>query len=134
MAMFSVDRGRIMENLYVRDILVARHIQFAVSMSPTFKALKDGKLDSLRPFTNRGVVFTKGRFGDAMLEVLGVDRLPILMRSSRLATLIMIKAHEEDHQANSLDALARSRRSAWIVRGRSLAKLICKSAIYACVT
>ena len=62
-----------------------------------------------------------------MLEVLGVDRLPILMRSSRLATLIMIKAHEEDHWANPLDALARSRRYAWIVRGRSLAKLICKS-------
>ena len=126
-ALFLMDRGMISNSLSVDDIYVAKKIQFAVSMPLTFDALESGKLDSLRPFVKHGIVYTRGRLGNEMLRVLGIECLPILMRGSRLALLIMTEAHEEDHRSNPIDALARSRRRAWIIRGRALAKFVCKT-------
>ena len=128
-ALFSRDRSAIEDDLDVVDIKVARLIQFAVAMPPTIEALNAGKLTSLRPFLRHGIVYTRGRLGGSMLSILGVHELPIIMRDSRLATLILTQAHYEDHRANPMDALARSRRYAWIIRGRFLAKQVCKSCV-----
>ena len=98
-------------------------------MLSTIEALNVGKLGSLRPFMRHGIVFSKGRLGESLLGLLGVHKLPILYRDSRLAMLIIVYSHYEDHRANPLDALARSRRYAWIVRGRFLAKQVCKSCV-----
>ena len=128
-ALFSRDRSAIEDDLDVVDIKVARLIQFAVAMPPTIEALNAGKLTSLRPFLRHGIVYTRGRLGGSMLSILGVHELPIIMRDTRLATLILTQAHYEDHRANPMDALARSRRYAWIIRGRFLAKQVCKSCV-----
>ena len=61
------------------------------------------------------------------MDLFGVSRLPILARKSRLAYLIMMEAHCEDHRAGSTDVLARSRQRAWVIRGRYLAKEVCAS-------
>ena len=62
----------------------------------------------------------------SMLQLFGIDRLPILARESRLAELVMLEAHCEGHRSLSSDVLARSKQRAWIIRGRHLAKTVCK--------
>ena len=123
--LFSLDRTRIEEPLTAKDILVARTAQFMVSMGPTLVALENGKLDSLRPYSKGGIVYMRGRIEGSLLALFGVTGLPILMRGSRLAKLIMWECHEENHRASSSDVLARSRQRAWIVKGRFLAKEVC---------
>ena len=121
------DREKIRSGLTVRNIKVARAMQFVVSMGPTFKALESEQLTALRPTVENGIVYTVGRVDEALPRLLGVLKLPILMRSTRLATLIMWEAHNEDHRSSSRDVLARARQRAWIIRGRYLAKLVCKT-------
>ena len=86
-----------------------------------------GKLDALRPVVIGGIVYVRGRCEGSIMNILGVDRLPVLARSTRLAELIMWEAHEENHRSSPTDVLARSRHRAWIIRGRFLAKQVCKS-------
>ena len=125
--LFSGNSDLIKEPLTVRDIQVARLVQFVASMGPTVSAWNAGKLDSLRPYMSRGIVYLSGRCDLTILKLLGVESLPILARDTRLAKLIMWESHCEDHRASATDVLARSRQRAWIVRGRHLAKEVCKS-------
>ena len=103
------------------------HVLFIASMGPTQVALDTGKLESLRPVVSKGIIYARTRCETSLPKLLGIDKLPILARNTRLAKLIMWEAHTEDHRASSSDTLARSRQRAWIVRGRFLAKEICKS-------
>ena len=111
----------------VEEIHVARQLQFIASMGPTVVAMEKGELEPLRPVIEKGIVYVRGRCDGSLMELLGVTRLPVLARQSRLAHLIMIEAHCEDHRSSASNVLARSRQRAWIVRGRFLAKLVCKS-------
>ena len=123
---FGRSADRIRDPLTVDDIKVAKLIQFIVSMAPTFEAVNGGKLDPLRPVMDKGVIYVRGRCDASLMRLLGLERLPVLARRTRLAELIMIEAHCEDHRSSPTDVLARSRRRAWIVRGRYLAKEVCK--------
>ena len=76
------------------------------------------------------VIVTTGRIGESLSRLLGVECLPILMNSSRAAFLYMMRAHCGDDDLvhkSAVESLARSRASVWIVRGKNLAKSICKS-------
>jgi len=121
------DRAKIVRNLTVKDLKVARSIQFAVSMEPTIASLAKGQLSSLRPVLENGIVYTRGRIGKTLLKLMGVQKLPILDKSTRLARLIMIESHEEDHRSNPSDVMARARQRAWITGARNLAKSVCKA-------
>ena len=123
---FNACVDQIKEELTVEDIQVARHLQFVVSMEPVIKALNNGDLDPFRPFMERGIIYIRGRCGSALPKLLGLDKLPVLPRDSRLAKLIVWEAHYEDHRLSPSDVLARSRRTAWIIRGRYLAREVCK--------
>ena len=74
------------------------------------------------------MIVTQGRLGERGLQqILGVSKLPILMKDSRIAHLIMQAAHTEETGLNHrgvADTLARSRAQAWIVNGKNLAKRI----------
>ena len=59
-----------------------------------------------------------------MQQILGTPRLAILSPESRLAKLIMISSHRQDHRSTPGDALFRSRRHAWIIKGKALAKRV----------
>ena len=120
-------RERIRDPLNVKEIQTARILQFVASSEQIITALHKGELASLRPEQSNGVVYTTGRCGKSLLNLLGIAKIPILARNTRLAMLIMIESHEEDHRATPSDVLARSRQRAWIIRGRYLAKLVCKS-------
>ena len=62
--------------------------------------------------------------GAAVKLLLGPERLPVLSPKSRLAKLYMIQSHEEDHRRDAGDTLYRSRKHAWVVRGRALAEKV----------
>ena len=79
---FDQNRDRIAEGLTVRDIQLAKVVQFMVSMEPTMKSLNDGKLDSLRPLVSGGIAYVRGRCEKSIPKILGVDKLPILSRQT----------------------------------------------------
>ena len=124
---FGREKGRFSEALSMKDIRVANLALFIVSMGPSFVALGAGKLDSLRPIVQNQIIYARSRCDTALLTLLGIDRLPILARETRLAKLIMLEAHEECHSATATSVLARSRERAWVIRGRYLAKEVCTS-------
>ena len=124
---FNRSQEKIGDTLTVHDIKVAHMVQFIASMELTVKALSNGELEPLRPTLDRGIVYDQSRCDKDLMKLLGVPRLPVLSRQSRLAYLIMLEANAEDHRSSHTDVLARSRQRAWIIRGRFLAKEICKS-------
>ena len=71
---------------------------------------------------------TKGRLGKGAFKVLGVTELPILSHNSRLAELIMLNAHMQDHKGGKI-TLWRSRTKAWILRGADLATRIARNCL-----
>ena len=96
-------------------------------MGPTLVAMQNGSLQPLRPILDHGIVFMRSRCDPSLPELFGVSHLPILARHIRLARLIMIEAHNEDHRSTPTDVLARSRQRAWVIRGRYLAREVCKA-------
>ena len=83
----------------------------------------------LAPRWSRGMWMTRGRPVKGMMQVIGPSELPVLLSGSRLAYLIIVKAHEEGHQA-SKSTLWRSRAQAWIVGGHRLAARVYHSCTY----
>ena len=114
----------------------AKELLFLHAMVDTVEAFNKKKLTSLLPKRWGQLIVTTGRLGERSLSrLLGVDNLPILMSSNRVAYLIMVRAHEYDgttklavqnHRA-AVGTLARSRNYAWIVKGKQLAKRIVNS-------
>ena len=96
------------------------------AMTDTYEDYRDNKLTSLLPFEENFMLFTRGRVGEAALErILGIDKLPILSSKSRVAWLLMFRAHTEDtgldHRGVAA-TLAKSRTRAWITQGGKLTK------------
>ena len=72
-----------------------------------------------------GMVYIRGRFSPlTMLRLVGTDRLPLVMGSSRLAYLLAWEAHLEDHNRDLPIILAMLRRKAWVTRARYPAKAV----------
>merc|ERR1711867_68167 len=59
-----------------------------------------------------------------MERLVGVDKLPVVLGSSRLALLIAWQAHLEDHSQDTKIMLSRVRRHAWITKARYPAKAV----------
>ena len=109
------------------ELKKAEHLLLLHGMPHTKDAIDAGKLDSLLPVREHGIIVTRGRLGESLEKLLGVESLPILMPESRIAYLYMIYAHSGEFglvHRSSVATLARSRRYVWIVRGRNLAKRI----------
>ena len=62
----------------MQDIRAASLVQFIASMEPTIRALENGDLDPLRPVLDPGIVYIRGRCDNVLLNLLGVERLPVL--------------------------------------------------------
>ena len=68
------------------------------SMGETGKLWMQGKLESLNPKARGGILYKSGRFTDEkMMEMMGCPDLPILSSRTRLAELIVVKAHNVAH-------------------------------------
>merc|ERR1711989_11419 len=81
------------------------------------------KMTTLTPEFEGGMWITRGRLKKGLPKILGIEKLPILLSSSRLAELIMIEAHQENHDG-APGTLVRSRTRAWIYRGCYLARKV----------
>ncbi|MCP4995043.1 MAG: hypothetical protein GY934_14860, partial [Gammaproteobacteria bacterium] len=118
------DKRSIYDELNVLDYERADYMMLVLSMEETVGMLTTQDLSGLAVFWQGCVCWTKGRMGLAMKSLLGPEKLAVLSPKSRLARLYMIMAHEEDHRRHAGDTLFRSRKYAWIVRGRSLAESV----------
>ena len=128
------------ENREDRDILTEaeNHIMFQAQQGSLQKDFTDGKLSSLQPrlqtvqtrYKTVDLIVTSGRLGAAL--AIGYDReyLPVINYNSPLARLIMLDAHNIDHSGVDR-TLQRSRCTAWIIKGRRLAKTITRGC-YTC--
>ena len=113
------------EHLTIKKMPSLKHIRKALQMIFIVESYNIGneverKMTTLAPRFEGGMWVTKGRLGKGLPKILGVEKLPILLSSSRMAELIMIEAHQENHDG-APGTLARSRTRAWIQRGRYLA-------------
>ena len=55
------------------------------------------KMTTLAPEYEGGMWVTRGRLKKGLPKILGTEKMLVLLSSSRLAELIMIEAHEENH-------------------------------------
>ena len=86
----------IMETPSPKRIRLARHLLFIVESYNVSNEVEK-KMTTLAPRFEEGMWVTRGRLGKGLPKILGVEKLPILLSSSRLAELIMIEAHRENH-------------------------------------
>ena len=109
-------------------INAAERLWFQFAMSDTHSALVKGKLDSLCVEERDGLVVVVGRAPDGLHKLLGKEYLPVLMRSNRIAYLIMLWAHKENHDYRDMTmSIACSK--AWIVGAKRLASSICDGCV-----
>ena len=122
--MSDQDIRKIMSEPDDEDYRKADHAMRIVAMVDTGKMLKKINHRKLGPEFHDGILWATGRLGGTMQQILGTPRLAILSPESRLAKLIMISSHRQDHRSTPGDALFRSRRHAWIIKGKALAKRV----------
>ena len=87
------------------------------------------KLSTIGPVYERGIWSCKGRLAKGLENLLGKKNLPILTRKGRLAELMMIAAHEKNHEGVA-GTLAASRALVWILKGRYLARKVVQKCVY----
>ena len=83
---------------------------------------------TIAPRLEDGVWVTRGRLAKGLPEILGVEKLPVLLPKSRLAELFMIQAHNENHEGPP-GTLARCRAQVWIPQGRNLARKVARKCV-----
>ena len=130
----ETQKQMISEPLTGDEIDRAEKVIMLHAMKDTWQDYMDNKLTSLLPFTENHIIYTKGRVGEAALQrILGIDKLPIISFKSRVAWLLMYRAHTEDTNLDHRGVtatLVKSRTRAWIIQGRRLAKQIRKICPY----
>ena len=115
---FSKGRNATYEEPDIESRICWRKLINVVSSFDVTERVK--KLTELDPYLRNGVWYTSGRMRKKYVV------LQILFNDQRLAELIMIQSHEENHE-ESAGTLARSRAYVWVVKGRSLARKVARS-------
>ena len=119
-------RRGITDNSAIID--AAEKLWFQYAMSDTRSASAEGKLNSLCVEVKDGLVVVVGRAADGLHKLLGKDYLPVVMRSNRVAYLLMLWAHKVNHDYRDLTmSIACSK--AWIVGAKRLATSICDGCV-----
>ena len=112
------------------ELAYAERLILTHAMIDTANAFHEGRLTSLLPEKDGALIITRGRLGETgMQRILGVSALPILVPSSRVAELYMWRAHQGYSglfHRSAVQTLAKSRLSVWIVKGKDLAKKVCR--------
>ena len=114
----------------LQELIQAERLILVNAMFATAEAFHAGKLTSLLSIRQGAVISTRCRLGEKGMEsLLGVSSLPILMSSTRAAELFMWRAHlgySGLFHRSVAATLAKGRSSVWIVKGKDLAKRICR--------
>ena len=92
------------------------------------EALEAGRLKKLCVEERDQLIVVVGRAKSGIQKFFGKDYLPVLIGSSRVAFLVMLWAHKENHDARDVTmSIACSK--AWIVNAKRLATSICNSCL-----
>ena len=125
-------RGRSVEKKLKSQLIVEAEIFLFIQAQKLLKyGLKEGKLTSLLPrwedVNLRGnvekLLVTEGRSGGVVQVGYDKPHLPLIPYSHPVAELLMWDAHREGHCGIDRTVL-RSRRTAWVIRGRRLARKV----------
>ena len=119
-------RRGITDNALIID--AAENLWFKQAMSETRAAVKENMLKSLLVEERDGLTVVVGRAKTGMSKFLGKEYLPVLMRKTRVAFLIMLWAHRENHDYRDITMSIASSK-AWIVGAKRLATYICDSCV-----
>ena len=119
-------RRGIHDNAAMLDI--AENLWFRQAMSSTRQAANEKKLTSLLVEEKDGLVVVVGRAQSGIHKLLGKEYLPVIMRKTRVAYLIMLWAHKENHDARDL-TMSTACSKAWIVGAKVLATAITDSCV-----
>ena len=95
-------------------------------MPATNKAGSQGKLKHLTPKKHDqydDVIVVTGRAVEGLRHYLQKDFLPVIMASTRTASLVTLWAHDRDHSGVDVTFMTATQ-VAWIVGGRALARCI----------
>ena len=99
---------------------LAEKLWFRSAMKETITALEAGRLKNLNVEEKDGLIVVAGRAKSGIQRFVGKNYLPVLIGSSRVAFLIMLWAHKQNHDAIDVTtSIARSK--AWIVNSKRLA-------------
>ena len=109
-------------------IELAERAWYRHAMKDTRHALKGGKLRYLLCEEREGMIVVIGRAKHGLQKFFGKNYLPVIMSHSRVAFLIMLWAHKENHDGRDV-TMSIACRKAWIVGAKKLASSIC----YNCV-
>ena len=104
----------------------AKKLWFLSAMPETIEALNSGRLKELNVKNDNGIIVIQGRASAGMNHFFGQDNLPVIMGDTRIAELIMLEAHYQDHAAKDI-ILSMSHHTAWVVNDRKLATKIYRS-------
>ena len=126
------DIAAITKDPEVEDFKLADRWLQLLSYLDTLTEIQQGNLSSYAPFQCDGLWYTRGRFAkDDMKRLIGHDKLLLVSNKSRLAELIMIHTHREDHRQDPSACWNRSiRHGVWIIKGRVLAERVTKNCWY----
>ena len=116
--------------LTLEDLRKAEWLAAVISQVELWMDLK-GKntMASMAIFERDGIARSRGRLSqDDMMKTVGHDSLVVLPATSRLALLLTLHAHRDDHRAGGVVQRVR-RLGYWIVRGNNLAKSVVKSCV-----
>ena len=101
-ASFESDRAAIKIPPTVPFLNLAWKWMLSIASLDTEVDVMKGKLIGLSPIKVGGVWMTRGRLRKGMVEILGVNELPILLPHSRLSYLVMMAAHTENHEGPNM--------------------------------
>ena len=106
----------------------AKRLWLLSAMPDTVAAIQAGRLRELDIQDKEGLKVVKGRASVGMMNFFGQGELPVLMASTRIAYLIMLDAHCQDHAGRDI-TISTSRHTAWIINAKQLAKRIVRNCI-----
>ena len=104
-------------------IQAAERVWFIHAMKDTRIAAESGKLGHLFCEERDGMVVVVGRAKQGMQKFFGKEFLPVIVGSSRVAFLIMLWAHMQNHDARDV-TMSIACGKAWIVGAKRLASSI----------
>ena len=111
-----------------RMLELAVQVILRVASPSARQAIQDGKCQGLGPEVCGGIVWVSAQVRrEELATLLGVENLPILVASEKLAYHCLAKAHREDHHRSPQDIVMRSRRSVWILGAVRVAKKVARA-------
>ena len=99
---------RVRENPKPLELQATRQLIFYCFMEKPRELLAKGDLATLGAWQEKGMVYVRGRFSPTIMNrLVGSDKLPLIIGTSRLAYLLAWESHLEDHNLDVKILLAR---------------------------